>query len=183
MGSCCIKKMRVWTQSGGYQQPNASAIDWTPEICVLAQSQWRDAASILLKFPLIHSLFPCFSFLFCFSLYPLRPSMPSLHFFHTSFVSFNYSLSCLSFHSALFRILNLSSSSFLTSFLHWPTASVGSHTLHNSISVFLFFFSFFLPLCDLGSILALERRPTLNPCSANIEQSFNLCDLWHHRLV
>lgn len=35
MGSCCIKKMCVWSRSGGYQQPNASAIDWTPEIHAL----------------------------------------------------------------------------------------------------------------------------------------------------
>lgn len=76
------------------------------------------------------------------------------------------------------RILNLSSSSFL--FLRCPAASLGFHTLHNSISVFCVCF---LPLCDLGSFLALERWPTLNPRNTNTEQSFNRCDSWHHRLV
>lgn len=162
MGSCCIKKMCVWTQSGRYQQPNASAIDWTPEICVLALSQWRDVALILLKFshsPTFSvSLSPLFSLLFL--ILSLCSSIPFLHFFHTSFVSFNppfpVSLFTQLLVGSLICLPSLSLPPFSTD--QQPHRACSDCTIASVFSP-----ACFLPLRDLGSIQPLEWWPTLNP--------------------
>lgn len=127
------------------------------------------------------------------------PQTPSHSLTFFPFVFFSVSLfllyvlpcfSCISFTPPLFHLItpflplffhnNLSSSSFLTSFFnhrqpHWVCT-------HRTIAS-VFSASVFLPLFDLGSVLAPEWWPTLCPCNSNTEQSFNLCNSWHHRPV
>lgn len=182
----CVFEPKAAGISSLMHQPSTGHLRTTVCCAVSSVSQWSDAASILLKLPCIHSLSSCFTFFFsfflffCFLFYPLHPSMPFLHFVHTSFVSFNYPFPAFLpfslFSTSLIYLPPLSLPPFSTML----TASLGLHTLYNSISVFCVCF---LLLCDLSSFLALERWPTLSPHNPNTEQSFNLCDSLHHRLV
>lgn len=139
MGSCCIKKMCVWTQSGRYQQPNASAIDPdTWDLCVRSVPvERRCTDSKILSFThFFRFSFPLiFSFVSHFILMFLHTFLTFLSHL-LCFIQSPPPLSLLSFHSAPCGILNLSSFSFPTSFLHWPTASLGLHTHCTITSVF-----------------------------------------------
>lgn len=115
------------------------------------------------------AVFLFFSFLFLI-LYFM--SLPCL-FFHTSFHPSNYP-----FPASLFRILNLSFSSSLTSFLHHATASLGLHTPYNSISVFCvcFFASvWFRFISGIGA--------TANTQPSQPKHWTFISSVWHHRLV
>lgn len=133
---------------------------------LLAQSQRRNAASILQKFLLVLSL--------------LSFHFPPSSFFGTLCVPLH--ISDISRTPPLFHLITAPSCLLLRSvFLLFPYLS--PHFCTRCTIAAVFSRSDFLPLCDLSLFLAREQRPAHNPRNANIEQSFNLRHSRHRGLV
>lgn len=126
----CVFEPKAVGMSSLMHQPSTGHLRST--VCCAVSSVPMERRCIDSPETLIHSHSPCFTFFpsFLSHFYPVCSFMSFMHFFHTSFVSFNYPFLPLFFpHSALFLILHLSSSSFLTSFLHYTNSLTGfAHT-------------------------------------------------------